>query len=58
VGGGFLYGISKNERGNIKSDELTTLRDIATGWLGTNNESLEHAIDAGHLQEISYEEGK
>ena len=40
----FLYGFAKNERDNIKDDELATLREIAAGWLGADNERLEHAI--------------
>lgn len=54
----FLYGFAKNERENIENDELTTLREIATGWLNANKEDLERALEMGVLQEVQYEEGQ
>lgn len=52
----FLYGFAKNERENIDNDELATLREIAAGWLNTDEKSLERAVEMGVLQEVTYEE--
>ncbi len=54
----FLYCFAKNERENIDNDELTTLREIAVGWLGADKEDLERAVEMGVLQEVQYEEGQ
>ncbi len=54
----FLYGFAKNERENIEDDELTTLREIAAGWLEADDEYLENAIKKRFLQEVIYDEGK
>jgi hypothetical protein len=48
----FLYGFSKNERGNIGSDELTELRQLGLNWLLTPPHKFAEAIAAGVLQEI------
>jgi len=48
----FLYGFAKNERGNIDSDELATLRDIAAAWLAADTEQIERAITERVLQEL------
>jgi hypothetical protein len=32
----FIYGFAKSERDNIEDDELTTLQEIAAGWLATD----------------------
>jgi hypothetical protein len=48
----FLYGFAKNERGNIDSDELATLRDIAAAWLAADTEQIEKAIAERVLQEL------
>jgi hypothetical protein len=50
----FLYGFAKNERDNITDDELATLRDIGRAWLDAEVERLEHAMEEGVLQELSY----
>jgi len=49
----FLYGFAKNERENIRDDELATLREIAGAWLEASDERLEHAIREGILQEAT-----
>ncbi len=54
----FLYGFAKNERENIDDDELTTLREIAAGWLEADDKHLENAIGKGFLQEVNYGNGK
>ena len=48
----FLYGFAKNERDNIDSDELATLRDIAAAWLAADSIEIERAIFDGALQEL------
>lgn len=48
----FLYGFAKNERDNIDSDELATLRDIAAAWLEADTVQIERAITDGALQEL------
>jgi hypothetical protein len=52
----FLHGFANNESENIENDELTTLREIAAGWLEADDEHLENAIRKGFLQEASYDE--
>lgn len=48
----FLYGFAKNERDNIKNDELTTLRELAVKYLTAGGESLETEIKAGRMYEV------
>ena len=54
----FLYGFAKNERENIESDELVTLREIAARWLGADDDRLKRAMEEGVLQEVHYDEKK
>ena len=49
----FMYGIAKNDRGNIDEDELATLREIGAGWLAAQPEQLDHAIQEGILEELN-----
>ena len=48
----FLYGFAKNERENIESDELQTLREIGAAWLAADTESIAKAILEDALQEV------
>lgn len=48
----FMYGIAKNDRGNIDEDELATLREIGAGWLAAQPEQLDHTIKEGILEEM------
>ncbi len=48
----FLYGFAKNERENIESDELQTLREIGAGWLAAGTKSIARAILEDALQEV------
>jgi len=48
----FLYGFAKNERENIESDELQTLREIGAGWLAADTKSIARAILEDALQEV------
>ncbi len=52
----FLYGFAKNERDNIDDDELTTLKEIAAGWLEADSQHIEAAMKEGFLQEVPYDE--
>jgi hypothetical protein len=52
----FLFGFAKNERDNIKDDELATLRDIARGWLEADDGALVGAMANGVISEVMYEE--
>jgi hypothetical protein len=52
----FLYGFAKSERDNIADDELATLRDIATAWLGMDSSRLELALAEGRVEEVDYEQ--
>jgi hypothetical protein len=52
----FLYGFAKSERDNIADDELATLRDIATTWLGMDSSRLERALAEGRAEEVNYEQ--
>ena len=49
----FMYGIAKNDRGNIDEDELATLREIGAAWLAAQSEELVHAIKEGILEEMN-----
>jgi hypothetical protein len=51
----FMYGIAKNDRGNIDEDELTTLREIGAAWLTAESQQLDHAIKEGVLEEMNYD---
>jgi hypothetical protein len=53
--GVFLYGFAKNERDNIESDELTTLKEIASAWLAADSATLETAIADGALRELNHD---
>ena len=51
----FLFGFAKNERDNIDDNELTTLKEIAAGWLAADAAKIERAIAEGLLVEVKYE---
>ena len=50
----FLYAFAKNERENIDTDELLTLREIGASWLAANTQQIAHALAEGILQEVTY----
>ena len=54
----FLYAFAKNERENIASDELLTLREIGATWLAADAQSVAQALEAGILQEVANGEPK
>ena len=49
----FMFGIAKNNRGNIDEDELATLQEIGAPWLASQPEQLDHAIKEGILEEMN-----
>jgi hypothetical protein len=51
----FLYGFGKNERPNIRSDQLTELKLYAQRWLGFDEKRIEQAIAEGDLSEVHCE---
>ena len=56
----WYYAFAKNERDNIASDELSTLREIGATWLRAEAGQLAQAIEDGVLYEVpddEYEEG-
>jgi hypothetical protein len=48
----FLYGFGKNERPNIRSDQLAELKLYAQRWLGFDDKRIERAIADGDLSEV------
>ena len=54
----FLYALDKNERENIASDELLTLREIGATWLAADAQRIAQALEAGILQEVANGEPK
>ena len=52
----FMYGFVKNQRANIKPDELKVLKLLAGHLLGFNNKALDRAIKAGELIEVKSDE--
>jgi len=48
----FLYGFAKNERDNIGSDELLTLREIGAAWLSAAPDRIDQALAEEVLQEV------
>jgi hypothetical protein len=52
----FLYAFAKNERDNIESDELQTLRELAASWLNADKEQLKRQVAEGLAEEIEDDE--
>jgi hypothetical protein len=52
----FLFGFVKNERANIRSDQLARLKLYAQRWLGLDGEQIAHAISDGELREVHCDE--
>ena len=52
----FLYGFAKNERANIRPDQLTELKLYANRWLGLAEDGIARAIAEGDLQEVHCDE--
>jgi hypothetical protein len=52
----FLLGFAKNERENIKDEELRDLRELARGWLAADRAQIQKELELGNLQEINGDE--
>jgi hypothetical protein len=52
----FLYGFEKNERSNIKTSELSTLKSVAKVWLSMSAAGLKAAVRAGEVKEVKQDE--
>jgi len=52
----FLLGFAKNERENIRTDELVFLRELAENWLAAGAARIREETEAGNLQEIEDEQ--
>jgi hypothetical protein len=48
----FLFGFAKNERENIDSDQLKTLREIVATWFAADEEKIAEALADGNLIEV------
>lgn len=48
----FAYGFAKSDRDNIRADELTALRELATELLEYDEKELAKALEAGALIEV------
>lgn len=51
----FMFGFAKNEYGNIKEDELKSLKEIADKWFKVDDKEIKRSIINGSLQEVIYE---
>lgn len=51
----FVFGFEKNERANIRDDELEELQDIAADLLARTGRELDQAITDGALLEICHD---
>jgi hypothetical protein len=49
----FIYGYPKNERANIRDDELRALRLVAGQLLGYGAQELVKAVESGELSEVT-----
>ena len=49
----FLYGFAKRERENIDPDELLTLREIGSAWLGADAARIVQALNDEALYEVA-----
>ena len=48
----FVHGFAKNERANIRDDELAAFRLLAAEMLGYRDEAIARAVSAGVLIEV------
>ncbi len=52
----YLYGFEKSEHGNIKANELSTLKSVAKVWLSMPAARLQAALRAGEIKEVQQDE--
>ena len=51
----FLYGFAKSECENIDSDELISLKELASAWIKASDQEISHSLSNGLLKEVNYE---
>lgn len=51
----FVFGFEKNERDNIRAEELAALQEFAADWLKRNATQLDAAVSDGSLLEITHD---
>lgn len=51
----FMYGFAKNQRANIKDDELEALKKYAKELLAYSDQALTKACQAGALYEVEHD---
>jgi len=49
----FMYGFNKNERANIRTDELKVLQELAKDLVGFDDRRLTIALAAGEIVEVN-----
>nr|WP_279308244.1 type II toxin-antitoxin system RelE/ParE family toxin [Niveispirillum sp. BGYR6] len=49
----FVHGFAKNEKGNIRADELAAFKMLAQQMLGYSDTALDAAVSAGILVEVT-----
>lgn len=52
----FIFAFAKNDRDNISSEDLASLRQIANQWLKRTEQEIVEALRDGRLEEIEYGE--
>jgi hypothetical protein len=52
----FLFGFAKNDRANIRPDQLAQLKLYAQRWLGLDEDQVADAISDGELREVHCDE--
>jgi hypothetical protein len=52
----FVHGFAKNEKDNVRNDELVALRKLATELLAYNGEAMARAAASGTLTEVMCDE--
>ena len=50
----FLFGFAKNEKENVGSDELKSVREIAANWVPADAGRIALGIREGELEEVQY----
>lgn len=48
----FMYGFAKNDRANVDDDELQSLKEMASAWIGAENKIIEQSLSNGTLKEV------
>jgi len=50
----FLYGFAKNERENVRPDELRSFADTGAVWLAASEAKILRGLESGELEKIEY----